>query len=279
MKWLFVLLLAIVIFGSAALFSYKIFFKQEIAVRAEQRSDAPPEPTPEFGLKEFQAAQALQQDGKLMEARGAFTAFLQRYPTGAHAEGAKDLLGEVNIDILLSRFPAPGKTEYLVKKGDVLARVAARVKSTPELIMRMNNLDGTMLRIGQRLMVAHPDFSLLVQRNERTVVLLDHEMFFKRYHVLEVKLPAKQPPKITTRVAGIIAWKNGKRIGFGRKDYENSTRWVRLAATGYILYALPDPSHPNPGMPPPEQGLGLAAGDLIELSALVNNKTPATITD
>ena len=39
MKWLLVLLLAIVIFGGAAFFSYNIFVKQEIAVRAEQRAD------------------------------------------------------------------------------------------------------------------------------------------------------------------------------------------------------------------------------------------------
>ena len=82
MKWLFVLLLAIVIFGGAAFFSYNIFVKQEIAVRAEQRSDVPPQPTPDFGLTEFRAAQGLKENGKLAEARSALTAFLERYPTG-----------------------------------------------------------------------------------------------------------------------------------------------------------------------------------------------------
>jgi len=33
MKWLFVLLLALIVFGGGALFSYLLFFKQEIAVR------------------------------------------------------------------------------------------------------------------------------------------------------------------------------------------------------------------------------------------------------
>ena len=43
MKWLFVLLLALIIFGGAAFFSYRLFFKQEIAVRHEQHGDVPPE--------------------------------------------------------------------------------------------------------------------------------------------------------------------------------------------------------------------------------------------
>ncbi len=274
MKWLFVLLLAIVIFGGAAFFSYNIFVKQEIAVRAEQRADVAPQSTPDFGLTEFRAAQGLQENGKLTEARSALTAFLERYPTGNHSEEAKDLLGEVNMSILLSRYPAPGKTEYTVKRGDIIARVAAKMKTTPDLIMRMNNRSSTMLHIGDRLMIAHPDFSLFVQRNERVVVLLDHGQFFKRYHVLNVKLLGRQAPKITTRVAEIMAWKNGKRVGFGSKEYASSTRWVRLAATGYFLYAAG-----SGGAPPPPQGLQMEARDLVELSTLVNNKTPATITD
>ena len=143
----------------------------------------------------------------------------------------------MNISILLSRYPAPGKTEYVVKRGDVIARIAARTKITADLIMRMNNMSSTMLHIGDRLMISHPDFSLFIQRNERVVVLLDHGQFFKRYHVLNVKLLGRQAPKITTRVAEIMAWKNGKRIGFGSKEYASSTRWIRLAATGYFLYA------------------------------------------
>jgi hypothetical protein len=274
MKWLFVLLLAIIIFGGAAFFSYNIFVKQEIAVRAEQKSDTPPQPTPDFGLTEFRAAQGLKEDGKLAEARAALIAFLERYPTGPHAEEAKDSLGQVNISILLSRYPAPGKTEYTVKKGDVIARVAARMKTTPDLIMRMNNMSSTMLRIGERLLISHPDFSLFLQRNERVLVLLDHGEFFKRYHILNVKLLGRQSPKITTRVAEVMAWKNGKRVGFGSREYASSTRWVRLAATGYILYA-----EPSGGVPAPAQGLQMEAKDLVELSALVNNKTPVTITD
>jgi len=181
--------------------------------------------------------------------------------------------------ILLSRYPAPDKTEYIVKKGDVLARVAAKVKSTPELIMRMNSLNGTMLHIGERLLISHPEFSLFVQRKEQIVVMLDHGNFFKRYRVLAVKLPARQPPKITTRVAEVMAWKNGKRVGFGSKDYVNSLRWLRLAAPGYVLYADPNSAGANAGLPPPPQGLEMRASDLVEVSALVNNKTPVTITD
>jgi LysM repeat protein len=279
MKWLFVLVLAMIIFGGAAWFGYNLFFKQEMAVQKEQRGEVRAEPTPDISLPEFQAAAKLRQDGKLAEARDALAAFIQKYPTGLHVEEAKDLLGEVNIDILLSRYPSPEKGEYVVKPGDVLQKVANRVKSTPELIMRMNNLNGTMLRIGERLLVSHPEFSIVIQRKAKLIVLLNHGAFFKQYHVREEKLGPKQPPKVTTKVAETMAFRDGKRVGFGTKEFVGSTRWIRLGAPAYTIYSVPDSARPNLDQPAPPQGLGLAATDANELSGLVNNRTPVTITD
>jgi len=279
MKWLFALLLALVVFGGAALFSYYLFFKQEIAVRHEQRGDVTPAPTPDISFPEFQAAAKLRQEDKPTEARAALSAFIQKYPTDLHAEEAKDLLGEVNIDILLSRTPSPEKQEYIVKPGDVLVVISRRLKTTPELIMRMNNLSGTMLHIGDRLLISHPEFSIVIQRKAKLVVLLDHGAFFKQYHVREEKLSPKQPAKVTTKVAETMAWRDGKRVGFGTKEFLGSARWIRLGAAAYTLYSVADSAHPEVTQPPPPQGLGLDATDLEELSGLVNNRTPVTITD
>src|SRR5712671_2515666 len=280
MKWLFVLLLALIIFGGAAWFGYNSFVKEEIAVKKEQRGEVTPPPAPDISLPEFQAAAQLRQDGKLTEARDALIAFIQKYPSGKHLDEARDLLGELNIDILLSRHPSPEKMEYVVKSGDVLAKISRKLKTTPELIMRMNNMSGTMLHIGEHLLISHPDFSILIQRKANLVVLLNRGAFFKQYHVREAKLSPKQPSKITAKVAETMAWKGGKRVGLGSKDYIASTKWIRLAgAAAYTLYAVPDATHPNLDQPPPPTGLGLAAADLEELSTLVNNRTSVAIID
>lgn len=279
MKWLFVLFLALIIFGGAAFFGYSLFFKQEMAVKKEQRGETPPEPRADITLPEFEAAAKLRQDGKLAEARSALTAFIQRYPTGLHVEEAKDLLGEVNIDILLSRTPAPGKEEYIVKPGDVLQKVANKVKSTPELIMRMNNMSSTMLHIGERLLISHPEFSLAIQRKAKLVVVLDHGAFFKQYHVREEKLSPKQPARVSTKVSEVMAFRDGKRIGFGTKEYIGSTRWIRLGASAYTIFSVPDSAHANLEQPAPPSGIGLAATDVEELSGLVNKRTTVTITE
>ena len=88
-KWLFVIVLAIVIFGGAYWFSRDVLFKQEIAVRKEQRGDVTPLPTPDIGLPEFKAAAKLRQDGKRPEAREALTLFIQKISHRAACRGSQ----------------------------------------------------------------------------------------------------------------------------------------------------------------------------------------------
>jgi hypothetical protein len=65
-------------------------------------------------------------------------------------------------------------------------------------------------------------------------VLLDKGQFFKRYKVKSVKLGPKQSPRITTKVGEVFAWRDGKRVGFGTKEYVGSfagSGWPRRATT------------------------------------------------
>jgi|ERR1700736_193610 LysM repeat protein len=277
MKWLFVLFLAIIIFGGAYWFGANYVFKEDIQVRKEQRGDVTPEPRIDLSLPEFEAAAKLRQDGKIPEARAALATYIQKYPTSSRAEEAKDLLGEINIDIFLSRTPSPEKQEYVVQGGDVINKVARKMKTTPELIMRMNNMSGTMLHIGEHLLISHPDFAIVVQRKQNLLTLLNHGGFFKQYHVREAKLPAKAS-KVQTKVVEVMAFRDGKRVGFGTKEFIGSTRWIRLGSQAYTIYSMPDSAHATV-QPPPPQGIGLAAADVEELSSLVNKQTQVTITD
>jgi LysM repeat protein len=279
MKWLFLLLLAIVIFGGAAFFTYDLFVKPERKIQQEKSGEIPVEPIPDVALPDFQAAAKLRQEGKLLETRDALLNFMQKFPSGPHLEEAKDLLGQVNIEMLFTDYRSPEKQEYVVRSGDVLAKIANKAKTTPELIMRTNNLTNAVLRVGQHLLISHPDFSIFIQRRAQVVILLNHGQFFKRYHVKVVKLSAKQAPRINTRVAEVMAWRGGKRVGFGTKEWVGSTRWIRLAQPGYFLFAVPEPGQRDESNQPPPPGLGLSTSDMEELSSLVNSKTAVTITD
>src|ERR1700750_2963349 len=279
MKWLFLLLLAVIIFGGAAFFSYDLFVKPERKIQQEKSGEIPVEPIPDVSLPDFQAAAKLRQEGKLIETRDALLNFLQKFPSSQHIEEVKDLLGQVNTEMLFTEYRSPEKQEYVVRSGDVLAKIAHKMKTTPELIMRTNNLTNAMLHVGQHLLISHPDFAVFIQRKAQAVILLNHGQFFKRYHAKVVKLSSKQAPRINTRVAEVMAWKGGRRVGFGTKEWIGSSRWVRLAQPGYFLFTVPEPGQRDESNQPPPPGLGLAPADTEELSSLVNGKTAVTITD
>src|SRR5260370_33687784 len=103
MKWLFVLLLALAIFGGAAWFGYNTFVKEEIEVKKEQRGEVTPPPVVDVSLPDFEAAVKLRNDGKLTEARDALVTCIQKYPNGKHLDEARNILCELNTGICRSR--------------------------------------------------------------------------------------------------------------------------------------------------------------------------------
>src|SRR5260370_17163329 len=99
MKWLFVLLLALAIFGGAAWFGYNTFVKEEIEVKKEQRGEVTPPPVVDVSLPEFQAAVKLPQDEKLAEPRDTLMPFIQRYPSATPLDQPRALPAKANTQI------------------------------------------------------------------------------------------------------------------------------------------------------------------------------------
>ena len=79
------------------------------------------------------------------------------------------------------------------------------------------------------------------------------------------------------RAVAYLRFGDGFADGVALRNLEE--RWIRLGAAAYTLYSVADSAHLDITQPPPPQGLGLDATDLEELSGLVNNRTPVTITD
>jgi LysM repeat protein len=185
------------------------------------------------------------------------------------------MLGEANADIFFSSTPSPDKQEYVVQKGDALAKIMRKFKTTPELIMRQNNLeDPTKLQIGQRLLISQPEFTVLIDRKAQRITLYNRGRFFKEYPAKSWSAPGKGGP-VETTVAEMIAWHNGERVAFGAKGFAGSQRWITLAAGGYTIYSEPD--DPSVEAQKPQGGIGLPEAEAEELATLVRRGTPVKI--
>lgn len=273
MKAIVVVVLVLAVFGTAGYFGYRLFdirqLEKQRAYEAEQRekegavaTPAPPDP----GLEEFRAAVALAESGKLGEAHQALTEFIRGFPESSKVQDAVDALGGVNADILFSSAKTPDKVEYVVESGDTLVGIAKRFGTTAELIMRVNAMDSTLLRIGDRLLVPGAEYSIHINRGAQIVDVYRDGVYFRRYRPLEFQLPSGDVRE--AKVSEKMAWDDGKRVAFGSKEYLGSTRWMLLGSSDYLLYEHPE-GDGDVDIRKPARGIRLESPDMREIHAIV----------
>ena len=283
LKGVFVLLLAAVVFGGGGYFTYRLYIHPEMELVKDQKTGGTAQaafvdPT----IAEYQKCLQMEAAGDSLAARRTYAEFLESYPDSSKAEEARARYGAIQTALLLSPRSTPDKQVYIVKQGDVLNKVCARFKTSPELLAEINQLENTNLRVGQRLYIAPAGFSAVIERVASKVVVLKNGDFFTQYPIqgtqgnAKVGAPKKGSyPSVSAKVQDKPSWKDGQRIGFGEKGYRESTRWIVLQPAGHTLYA----TNPEAGdaAPKPPSGYALDPDAIRELSALLRKNDPVTI--
>ena len=279
-KALIILILTVAIFGTGAYFTYELYVKP-VQVLQKEKAQGPPAPPPDPSLADFAACVALKGKGNAEATRSALIAFLDHYPHSTKVDEARDLLGEINVDLFFSSKPAPEKQVYIVAKNDVLNRVAMRTHSTPELIFRSNNLTRDILRIGQTLVIAPADFAAIISLKEKRLTLYNAKRLFKQYRVLTVPERdaartagnQKRVGKVVSKLATDAA---GNRVTFQDKSYAGALHEISLSIAGHSLYPVV-PAPATGGKPVVRSGIGLSPEDMEEIAVLLKKNDPVTI--
>jgi LysM repeat protein len=265
--------LALGIFGGGGLVAYRLFFKT-MDNRRGKLNQAVVTPTPDQGIPMLEEAKQQLAAGDRSDAAKILLALIQSFPDSIKSNEAKQLLGDLNIQAFFSPGAGPDKTEYIVARGDSIAKIANKTKSAAELIFKANGLESMVIQPGRRLIIPKGQFSLLINIKRQDVTLLNYGSFFRWYKPLEVKLP----PKIVAgqfKTREKIAWSDGARVAFGEKKYLGSSRWIVVNNNGVTLYSETNPQAPN--VQKPNSGIMLGPTDMEELFALVTKETPVVV--
>jgi LysM repeat protein len=280
LKFLIVLGLAAAIFGTAGYFAYLLYYKPAKVEQAEAKAAAeapPPTPPPDYSIPAFEKALALQKAGKLLEARDAMLNFIAQYPQSTKLAAAKAVVGEINTGFVFTSGPGPDKTDYTVVAGDSLIKVALKTKSNAELILRSNNLASIDLSFGQQLLIPQLETTLVLDRQAKTLSLMNKGQLFKEYPLLAMDIPgAKSKEPVTTTVKDKIAIKGAERAAFGSRDYVGSERWLMLAQPNLVIRGRPDVDANGQPAPMPS-GIVVSQEDIEEIFPLVSRGTSVTI--
>lgn len=277
---------------------YKNIVAPELAIveKIEERRTAPKQdlpPPPDLGKRQFAKAVDLLKDGELQAAREQLYYVMQYYPDSATFDVAKRIVGEINIDLLLSEIPIDGKTEYVVKRGDSLLAIAKNSKCTIDYIIRTNRRTTTTIFPGDRLTVFPLDqFSMIIDMTNE-VVRVEHDgRLFKEYAVKKMNLPSIVRAPVSTTVSDKVAWGDKGRLNFEQMGYLGANKWISTNKKGLLIRASRDlvsvsaPAQKDTGVDsaaasPSGQDFGvmLDQADIEELFAYVRGGMPVRLVE
>ena len=281
----FVVLLAALVLGGGGYLVYDALHPYRHLAETEHAVYVPPI------VEEIEKARKLRAEGKLSDAQELLHKQLRIDGKRPEAKAARELLGEINTEMFFSTKMPFGKTEYVVKRGDTLWRIARQLDSTPEVIMRTNQMDSDRLRPGDRLLVPNAEFTVTLDLPNERAVVHTGDGFFKQYPIVAINLRRSIQTTITTRVKGVTFWKDGTIMAASSyPERLAGTPRLHLATGGYTLYgvseeegfsesALEVSEAENKSAPAASslRGIALLKEDLAELQLLLNRGTPITI--
>ena len=283
-------LLGIAIIGSAA-YVGRLVFRPQGLVRYKS---IPWVTYVHPNVKKLKEAQTLVDEGNLKDARTILINALITSAKSPVTRELRDLLGDVDTQIFFSKEPSPRKTEYTVKPGDALSSIARKLQSSAEAIVRVNNLNSTLIRPGEKLLVPSLDFTITIDLPRGRVVVHDSHGFFTQYPIASSELPKTRQSTIQTKVAAKSFWEDGKPVrGRGALQQKGTPR-IELGRRGYVLYGVEEESDTtNPQIAidaddkektqdtddtrQPPQGIAMLKDDLAEIEVLIHKGTPVTI--
>ena len=289
-RFLVIVVLVVAIVGGAAYFTRALLFPHRHLAGVEFA--APPafiHPV----VAEVEKARELRDAGKPADAQKLLRDALRLWPVAPETRAARELLGEINTALFFSDESLFGKTEYVVKRGDSLSRIARKLESTPALIMRANQLDSDRIHPGDRLVVPDSDFTLTLDLVKERAVVHHGDGFFVQYPLAAIDLPRSTQPRSITKVTAMTYWKDGEMIHADTPaERAGSTPWLHFGR-GYALYGVSEEegvgdsavevseqssaaaTEPNANIPP--HGIALMKEDFEELQRLIGRGTPVTI--
>lgn len=221
---------------AGAYFYWKKFAEPEIGVVAQMEGTAEiMKEKPDLGKRHFDEAVELLKEGELVSARDRLRYLMTYFPESKTFHEAKRVVGEVNLDLLLSNIPQPKKTIYTVKRGDALVTIARRNRTTIDYIMRANGKTTALIYPDEELVVYPLEFRVEIDLEKKLITVYDEDLFFKEYEITGTNLPPDLKAPISTTIQEKVAWFGERPLNFTDANYMNCSKWIRTGKIGLFI--------------------------------------------
>ncbi|MFD0895299.1 LysM peptidoglycan-binding domain-containing protein [Luteolibacter ambystomatis] len=231
-------------------------------------------PDVEPGEVAYQKAVELIAMGNVPEAREKLETVVNVYPSSASAPDARRIVGEINLDEILSPDFKDGKVTYDVTRGDSYLKISEKTRCSLDCIMMLNGLtDFGGLHPGDDLIVLPLDFRILIEPQKKSLSLWQLVQkggqpplakFVKDYPIIYVQIPSNMAAQKTV-IDSKAGYLDGKKLVPGNKGYRQSEKILHLAKINIQIRPLAGGSDRDTVLP---RGLYLKPSDMEELNLL-----------
>jgi len=261
--------LALTVLGAIYVYRETIEPEKEAKAEVKKLMDTKA-PAVDPGKKVHEQAMDLIRRKEMDAARTKLTEVIEVYKDSGRYAAAREVLGEMNLDRLFDRKPMPGKLEYTVSNRDSLNGIAGKFRTNIAYIKRVNNMVGTIIHPGDRLVLYPLEFEVDVNLETKTLTILKDGKYFKDYPILGHHLPVAKLHKETT-LGEIYGWQNDKKVRADSESFSSSPKWMQTAARkgGSGVIFCPEPPKPPEGTAPSPSGIYLSREDMEELTTIL----------
>jgi hypothetical protein len=218
---------------------------------------------PDFepGDRAFQKAHELIAMGKIDEGREKLMAIVNVFPSSPAAPTARRIVGQMNLDEILSSGFPEGKTNYEVKRGDSYFAIASRNKTSLDMLMHLNGMMGLKnLLPGDDIQLLPLDFRLLIEPQRKAVSLWAGARFICEYPI--VRMTGTVPRSGKTVIESRRSTIDGKNVQPTARDYRATAKSIQLKSPPLQIFPFDESSET------PSSGIFLGEADIEELFLL-----------
>jgi hypothetical protein len=180
------------------------------------------------GEKAFQKAHELLALGRIPEAREKLSAIVNVFPGSSAAPLARRIVGDINLDEILSTSHMAGKQIHVVQRGDSFIAIAERYKTNIDCIMHLNSMmELRNIQPGDELVVMPLEFRLLIEPRRKSLSLWEGGRFIREYPVLECGGVPATPQR--TSISSVGAEFDGRRVKTHGREYRAAGKIIQIA--------------------------------------------------
>lgn len=218
---------------------------------------------PDFepGDRAFQKAHELIAMGKIPEGREKLMAIVNVFPSSPSAPTARRIVGQMNLDEILSSAFPEGKTNYEVKRGDSYFAIASRHDTSLDMLMHLNGMmELQNLQPGDDLQILRLNFRLLIEPQRKAISLWEGARFICEYPVM--KISGSMPNSGKTVIASRRATIDGRNVPPTERDYRTTSKSIQFKNPPLQILPFDEIDETPPS------GLFLSVPDIEELFLL-----------